>query len=98
MKKIILFFICLIVFSFFYPAFADETNFDNSNWGIQPVNQDEQQAKETSPLEKIWNKEQDENIYDNYGSEESPAFLDRENIDPGEYEYDYNDDSGNNVE
>lgn len=92
MKKIILFFIFLTAFTFFYPALADESAYDNSNWGVHPLSDKEQKSKETSSSEKIWNEEQDEMIYENYGSEESPAFLNRENTGTEEYD---SDSSGN---
>lgn len=94
MKKFVLLFICL--FSFSYPVFADEAAPDNSNWGIQPITADQQKAKETSASEKTWNQEVNETIYDNYGSDESPAFLNRENIDPHESDLDEDYDSGSN--
>lgn len=96
MKIFILLFSCLSLFALFYPAFADEAAPDNSNWGIQPLTEDQQKTKVISSEEKIWNKEQDKNIYENYGSEESPAFLNRENINPGEADYNYG--SGDGVD
>lgn len=82
---------CLLFTPF---AFAND-----SNWGVQPLNKTQQNAGEAS--EKVWNRENNENIYENYGSEESPAFLNRENVDPAtsnfneNYDYDYDDEPYN---
>lgn len=89
MKKLILLFICIVPTVICYPVFAAEAAPDDSNWGIQPVTKDWQRAQQTSSSEKAWDEEVNEKIYENYGSEASPAFLNRENINPGESDYDY---------
>lgn len=96
MKKIFLLTACLLFTSF--QVFADCTTIDNPNWGIQPASKNFQKQ---SPLQKALDEQRDQAIYENYGSEQSPAFLNRENIDPqdsdsgGDYSPDYDDD--NNV-
>jgi len=85
MKKLFNLIICLSLFLFTSCAFGDDAPSDDSNWGVQP----QKQSPKIAPSEKTWNEEQDETIYDNYGSEESPAYLNRENMNPNEADYDY---------
>lgn len=70
------------------------------NWGVQPQSSIKQDAGETS--QKVWNKEESQKIDEYYGSEESPDFLNRGDIDPAtsEYneQYDYEDDEPYNYE
>lgn len=68
------------------PVFADDSQTNSTNWGIQPK-QKTQPAGE--PSEYVWDKEEEEYIYDNYGSEYSPAFLNRQNMNPNESDYGY---------
>lgn len=88
MKKIVLLIICLFLFYSQAPARADDDSFDDSNWGVQPINKNEHPTDKTPSAEKVWNNLRDEKIYENYGSDKSPAFLNRENINPSD------DDSG----
>ena len=86
--------IFLILFLFLSQSagyvFADDTAVDNSNWGIQSHSQSESgYGKPGSQSEDAWDAQQDDTIYNNYGSEESPAFLNRENINPNESDYGY---------
>lgn len=97
MKKIILLFIYLYVFSFFYPVCASDAAVDNSNWGVSPTTSQNKQGSGEQE-EKVLDNEQNQTIYENYGSKESPAFLNSVNSpeDEGEYdsgagEYNYND-------
>lgn len=87
MKKIASFFVFLLAFSAF--AFADEAPVDDSNWGIQPEKAQGQYLNDVSTPEETWNDTHDTIIFDKYGSEDSPAFLNRENINPNESDYAY---------
>ena len=83
MKNLIFLIFFLIFCS--YPVLGDDTAPNTSNWGVQPIPQNKLPIDKTfSPSENIWGNEQDDYIYNNYGSEESPAFLNRENINPNE--------------
>lgn len=88
MKRILCF---LVLFLLSLPVFADES----SNWGVQPPPATVQNTKENS--EKVWDREENQNIYENYGSGDSPEFLNRGGIDPRdsmmEDTYDYEDDT-----
>lgn len=102
MKKIIrcfllLFAMCHLPFLHFASfAFADES----SNWGVKQPSVEKTKPSETS--EKIWDNEQAEKLYDDYGSPDSPGFLNREGIDPStsdfEEKYDYEDDAPYNYD
>lgn len=91
MKKSVLFLICLFIFPLFHFAQADVTG-DDSNWGIQPT---KSVPAPTEKSEQTWQDEHDEAIYDNYGSDQSPAFLNREKINPNESNYNYGTPDGN---
>lgn len=86
MKKILL---AAFLLLFVLPVLADD-----SNWGISSYPQVKPSQQEQS--EKVWNNENDELMYDNYGSANSPGFLNRGNVDPrgsiSEDNYDYEDD------
>ena len=86
MKQLFFLVLCLFLFLSISLAFADDAPCDNSNWGIQPQKQSPQKL---SAAEKTWDEEEYEYIYENYGSQESPAFLNRENINPNEADYNY---------
>lgn len=92
MKKIISSFICFSIFFILSPAFADDCPDNSTNWGIQTPPPKTYKSGETS--ETTWNREQQDNIEDNYGSIYSPAFLNRENINPDESEYNYGSSDG----
>lgn len=84
MEKFILLLIYLFMFSLFYPAFADsEAPSDNSNWGI-PTAPSGQLQGSPSPAQNVWDEERNNIIDKNYGSETSPAFLNRDKINPYE--------------
>lgn len=68
MKKFILILIFLLGFSC---AFADDKSMNNQNYAAQKINH-----KEASEI--IWDREMEQSLYENYGSEVSPAFLNRE--------------------
>ncbi|MDD3436170.1 MAG: hypothetical protein PHC64_03350 [Candidatus Gastranaerophilales bacterium] len=78
MDKIIL---ILSLFLFLIlPVFADDDCYcDYSNWGITPSLQGQESSQE--PSEQTWENMRNETIDENYGSEYSPSFLNRENID-----------------
>lgn len=89
MKKVFLPLICLSLMH--VPVYADDSPASASNWGIQT----NPNYTKISPAQKVWDAQRDEIIDERYGSDESPAFLNRENIDPVdsdlEDEYDYKD-------
>jgi hypothetical protein len=67
---------------------------DSSNWGVQQPSVTKPTPSEIS--EKVWDKENNEKVYEDYGSKDSPGFLNREDVDPAttdfEEKYDYEDD------
>lgn len=64
---------------------ADESS--NANWGIAPVN-DKEAAREAEYDDTQGSDDFfDEEIYDEYGSNKSPAFNNRQNINPNESDY-----------
>lgn len=81
MKRIVLLFSALFIFQF--PALAQDAD---SNWGIQQQQNSSNQCN--SIEEKVWQREYDRALYEEYGSDQSPAFLNRENIDSDETDYD----------
>jgi len=91
--KRLFFIVCMFSFLSICSVSADESALDTSNWGVQSRPQascdyDEYyEDGDTSPSEDTWNGEHDNKIYEKYGSEESPAFLNRENINPSESDY-----------
>lgn len=89
---------CLL-FTFYFLLFTSSALADDSNWGIQPPSTKQVPSQAS---QKVWENEQSEKLYENYGSQDSPAFLNRENIDPAtsEYEekYDYEDDEPYNYD
>ena len=85
MKKNILVFIFVLLMSVCSSIMVKADNYrGNQNNCVQSVNKNWQNTDETSPDESVWDKEREENIYDNYGSEQSPTFLNRENIETDE--------------
>ena len=76
-----------IIFLFTGAALASDTAVDHSNWGVPDEGPPfEQQAGE--PAEQVWDEERDSFIENNYGSENSPAFLNTQEVPENEYEYD----------
>lgn len=77
-------------------AFANE----QQNWGVQPPPEEKIKQNETS--EKVFEHEQSDKLYENYGSSDSPGYLNREGIDPSTLEtedkYDYEDDAPYNYD
>lgn len=71
------------------PAWADGGAIDDSNWGIQSTPSQIQAAPPVSNSEQTWKDTVDTTIYNKYGSEYSPAFQNRENINPNESDYNY---------
>lgn len=90
----------LFLFTLYSLLFTSSVFADDSNWGIQPPSSLNRGKEEAS--QKVWDWEKGEKIDEYYGSEESPDFLNRENIDPAtsEYneQYDYEDDVPYNYE
>lgn len=90
MKKVSLLIIFLFIFSYMNHAFADDVNpTSDPNWGVKPKNENAAQADESNQSEEEWNKIYDQMMYNKYGSDESPAFLNREKMNPSESEYGY---------
>lgn len=87
MKKIASLFIS--TFFLLSPAYGDDTPLDDSNWGIQHRASNTSESQNISPSEQAWNETIDTAIYDQYGSEYSPAFSNRENMNPNESDYGY---------
>ena len=81
MKKIILI-ICLLIS---YPVVASDKgyngNFSSNNNGQQTTRQS---ADDDSVTQSQWDEIYNQTIDERFGSVESPAFLNRENIDPEE--------------
>lgn len=87
MKKTILLVMCLFLFS--YPAKAQDESNCNAPTGNVTQSNDNVQVTE-SPAEKTWDREYNRALNEEYGSAESPAFLNRENIDSDDSDYDDN--------
>lgn len=89
MKKIVLFFMCLFCLCFSVDA-KDLTGCAVSLKNT-PQSQDDIQDDNNagSEAEDVWEREYERALDEGYGSSQSPAFLNRENINPNEDEYDY---------
>lgn len=84
MKRI---YVCVLLLFAFCPLhFAALSVLAEENWGIQPPSSVKQGAGETA--QKVWDKEESQKIDEYYGSEESPDFLNRGDIDPSTSDYD----------
>lgn len=93
MKKFAFLIIFILAFSYTHHAFADDVNpTSDPNWGVPSENENTHQADEDTPTEDEWDKIYDQTIYNKYGSDESPAYLNRENMNPGESDYGYSSD------
>lgn len=78
MKKFVLFLLLIMVSS--VNAFADDSALDSTNWGISPHRQtNSDQPGEAE--EAVWEGERDEYIYNNYGEEDSSAYMNRSKVD-----------------
>lgn len=60
-------------------AAADESAISNSS-SIRPKQQINTAYGESE--EQVWNNEESQNIEENYGSDKSPYFINRDNITP----------------
>ena len=82
MKKIILLFIYITLFSLLCPVFADDAPLDNSNWGVQPLptRRYNPQTNDVPTSEEVWDRQRDQIIEGRYGSDDSPSFLNRSNM------------------
>lgn len=87
MKKFLLLFLFLFLIS---PAFAYDYQSNNNSVPNQQTTNTQNNSKEAS--EQVFDETKDQLIYDYFGSEESPAFLNRENIDPQEPNTGFTDD------
>lgn len=87
MKKLFLF-ICL--FLVLPPVFAQSGGTPGSEFGGGYLNPDDVQKSEPKPQQKSnptqdqWSELYNQTLYENYGSKDSPGFLNRENIEPEE--------------
>lgn len=81
MKKLILLTMCILLIS---PAFADDYPYKDSSQFIQKQKEEARQESAKEASEQTFDQTKEQLIYDYYGSIESPAFLNRENIDPEE--------------
>lgn len=86
MKNFALLFACLLTFSIFSYAIAEEEIPNDPGWSIRPKQQINTIYGEDE--EQIWNNEEEQNIEKNYGSDKSPTFMNRNNSSP-----DYTDDN-----
>lgn len=78
MKKFILLLFLLFLIAF-TNVFCYASDDNDSNWGVPLDSQDRKQAGEAS--ESTWNNEKNGIIYEDYGSNQSPSFLNIENTD-----------------
>ena len=79
MKKIFLLITCLFLFS--YSAKAEEKSTCAETINNEQQTYDNGQAVENPSAENTWDREYNQILDEKYGSVESPAFLNRENID-----------------
>lgn len=85
MKKFCFLFLCLCLSSC---VFAQEVNYDSDQTNPQV------REYESDTTDAYF----DNNVVEQYGSEQSPAFLNRENINPNEDSYDYGSTDGMNYD
>jgi len=93
--KVFLLVICFCLIS--SPVFAK----NESNYIFSGASKQQEQANEKSDAyedeenaQQIWNDTINNYVQKNYGSEESPAFLNRDGINPNEADYGYGGASG----
>lgn len=77
MKKFLLFLLCLIPL-LFNTALAGNFCTNSSSCNTYQSQSDEQYGEQE---EQVWQGEQDESVYENYGNVDSSSYLNRENID-----------------
>lgn len=65
---------------FICPIWADEAPLDDTNWGISPS----EDYQTVSASEDTWDNQRQNIIEEKYGSDQSPAFLNRARITPYE--------------
>ena len=68
---------------------AEDTTYADSNWGIQPASDNQQAKQDNNSDQQGADDFYSELIAPQYGSDQSPAFLHRENINPNESDYGY---------
>ena len=89
----------LFTFSIFHQissnVSAQATNEEEGNWGVEPIIMNKPNKNNTENSEKTWQGEHDEVIFDHYGSDQSPSFLNREDMNPNESDYGYGSPDGN---
>lgn len=76
-------------------VWAQAQNESNYIFSGKPQQQEIDEQVENCDSEETWQELHDQLIYDNYGCEDSPAFLNRENINPHESDYEYGSSDGN---
>jgi len=79
--------LCMFLLS--YPAIAQDETCNGTNENIQQPNKNQQPNVNPGGSESDWDIMYDETIYERYGSTESPAFLNREEMNPNEGDYGY---------
>lgn len=72
-----------------YPAMAQDEPYAGISGTVKEQNEDSQSDTDPQGSESDWDRMYDETVYERYGSTESPAFLNRENINPNESDYGY---------
>jgi len=88
MRKMFLLLICMFLFSPL--GFAqEESPYPDANPNVKQTDEDGEPIDTSAPAERIWQGEQYQNIQDEYGSNQSPSFEGRENINPNESDYGY---------
>lgn len=68
---------------------AEDNPYADKNWGVQPVSEDQQAQLDNDSNVQGSDDFYSELIAPEYGSDQSPAFLNRENINPNESDYGY---------
>lgn len=93
MKKFAFLIIFILAFSYMHHALADDVNpTSDPNWGVPSENENTHNDDYSKSGEDEWDKIYDQTIYNKYGSDQSPAFLNRDNMNPGESDYGYSSD------
>ncbi len=86
MNKIILLLLCLCIMN--CPIFAQgslQQSKDGVDTDISEQNSEDEDSQDSEDSDDFYN----EIIYQQYGSDMSPAFMNRENINPNESDYGY---------
>lgn len=87
MNKEVLLILCMCLLS--YPAIAQDETYTDTNKNVQQQNTNNEPTTQPEGSESDWNLLYDQLVNERYGSIESPAFLNRENMNPNESNYGY---------